>query len=142
MTAPSPTPKPRGRKASGNALSPAERQKLYRERMKAKLAEAATIPLHDDKAESRIDELNRKLADAQTEIARLNKEGDALAYSVDRLQRAVQAGKRKLDERNRQADKLHADLEWLRAHVATWKTEGGTEATAEPVRPKSRRKKA
>lgn len=91
MTAPAPTPKTRGRKPSGNAMSSAERQKLYRERMKAKLAAASAIPLRDDKAEPRIEELNRRLADALSEVARLNRENDRLAIENDGLKRRLKA---------------------------------------------------
>ncbi len=110
--------------------------------MKAKLAAASAIPLRDDKAESRIDELNRKLADALEEVVRLNAENDALAYRVDRLQRDLKAGENENARLRKRQDELVKDLEHLRSRVATWRTEGGTETTAEPVRPKSRRKKA
>jgi chromosome segregation ATPase len=114
MTAPAPTPKPRGRKASGNALTPAERQRLYRERQKAKLAAASTIPLRDDKAESRIDELNRKLADAQAEVARLNREGDRLAIENDSLKRRLSAKESRETDLCRRLDTATAERDQAR----------------------------
>jgi predicted nuclease with TOPRIM domain len=142
MTAPAPTPKPRGRKPSGTALTPAERQKLYRVRHKAKLAAAPAIPLRDEKAEARTEELNRKLADALEEVARLNRENDALAFKVDRLARDLKAGENENARLRKRQDELVKDLEHLRSRVARWKAQDGTETTEEPVRPKSRRRKA
>lgn len=142
MTAPAQTPKPRGRKPSGTALTPAERQKHYRERQKAKLAEAPAIPLRDEKAEARIVELNRTLADAQAEIARLNAENDALAYRVDRLTRDLKAGQNENTRLRKRQDELVADLEHLRSRVARWKAQDGSETDVEPIGPKTRRRKA
>jgi uncharacterized protein YigA (DUF484 family) len=142
MTAPAPTPKPRGRKPSGTALTPAERQRRYRKRQKAKLAEAPAIPLRDEKAEARIAELNRKLADALEEVARLNRENDALAYKVDRLARDLKAGENENTRLRKRQDELVKDLEHLRSRVARWKAQDGSETTEEPIRPKTRRRKA
>jgi predicted nuclease with TOPRIM domain len=142
MTAPAPTPKPRGRKPSGTALTPAERQRLYRERQKAKLAAASAIPLRDEKSDARAEELNRKLADAQAEIARLNAENDALAYRVDRLTRDLKAGENENSRLRKRQDELVKDLEHLRSRVARWKAQDGSETAEEPARPKTRRRKA
>jgi hypothetical protein len=98
MTVPVSAPKPRGRKPSGSALTPAERQKRYRERQKAKLAEASVIPLRDETTRARITELNR--------------ENDALAIKVDRLARELQA-------RDNENARLRKRLDEL-VNPATW----------------------
>jgi chromosome segregation ATPase len=142
MTAPAPAIKPRGRKPSGTALTAAERQKLYRERQKAKLAEAPSTPSRNEKAEARIAELSSKLTDALEEVARLNRENDALAYKVDRLTRDMKAGESETTRLRKRQDELVKDLEYLRSRVARWKAQDGSETTEEPIRPKTRRRKA
>jgi hypothetical protein len=107
-------------------MTPAERQKRYRERQKAKLAAASEIPLRDETSEAR--------------IAELNAENDALAVKVDQLQRLIKAKDKEIARLSAALDAKHADLEYLRSRVARWKTEDGSETTAEPTRPKARRK--
>ncbi|WP_296702475.1 hypothetical protein [Thiocapsa sp. UBA6158] len=123
-------------------MTAAERQKLYRERQRAKLAEASAIPLRDEKADASIAELNRTLAEALEEVARLNRENDALAYKVDRLTRDVKAGESENTRLRKRQDEMVKDLEHLRSRVARWKAQDGTETAVEPVRPKTRRRKA
>lgn len=142
MTVPAPTPKPRGRKPSGTALTPAERQKLYRQRQKAKLAAAPAIPLRDAKDDARTEELNRKLADALEEVARLNRENDRLAIENDHLKRSLKAKDGRESDLCRRQDELVADLEHLRSRVARWKAQDGSETAEEPIRTKTRRRKA
>jgi predicted nucleic acid-binding Zn-ribbon protein len=115
MTESALAPKPRGRKASGTALSSAERQKLYRERMKAKLAAASVIPLRDDKAEPRIDELNRKLSDALEEVARLNRENDRLTIEKDALKRRLKAKETREADLCKRLDAAVAERDQARA---------------------------
>ncbi len=79
--------------------------------------------------------------EADARIAELNAENDALAYKVDRLTRDLKARDNENTRLGKRLDELVNDLAFLRSRVATWKTEGGTETTTEPVRPKSRRKK-
>jgi deoxyribose-phosphate aldolase len=109
-------------------LTPAERQKRYRERQKAKLAAVTAFPLRDDKTE--------------VHIAELNRENDALAIKVDRLARALQARDNENDRLRKRLDELVDDLAHLRSRVARWKGGDGSETAAEPIRPKARRKKA
>jgi chromosome segregation ATPase len=78
-----PETKKRGRPATGSAMTGAERQRQYMERLKAR---TAPTPDTGDAAE-----LHRKLADALLEIARLNKEGDRLAVECDALKRRLKA---------------------------------------------------
>jgi hypothetical protein len=118
MTTPAPTPKPRGRKPTGTALSNAERQRRYRERQKAKLA-AAEIPLRDDKSE--------------VCIAELNTENDALALKVVRLERALKAKDTTIARLTKRLDEAVNDLAYLRAHVATWRTDSGAEPTRKAI---------
>jgi chromosome segregation ATPase len=129
----------RGRPPTGTAKSNAERQRLYRERQKAKVASAPAIPARDAEGEARGEELNRKLADALEEVARLNKENDALAYKVDRLTRDLKAGENENTRLRKRQDELVADLEHLRSRVARWKAQDGSETTEEPIRPKGRK---
>lgn len=115
----------RGRPATGNALTQAERQRRYRERRKAKLDALSTMPLGDEKAEERIAELDRENGALATKAARLEREIRAKDVAIERLSKRL--------------DDLTADLEYLREHVATWREEDGSETTEAPDRPKSRR---
>lgn len=84
MTDQTPTKPHRGRTASGTALSAADRQKRYRDRQRAKLAQAApeALPLalaERDQAQSALalahDELHqrdRKIADLEKMVAESN----------------------------------------------------------------------
>lgn len=118
----------RGRPATGTALTAAERQRRYRERMKAKLSEGSTVPLRDEKAAAR--------------IADLDAENDRLASKVARLEREAQAKDATIARLTKRLDELTADLAYLHEHVATWRAEDGRETAEVPSRPKARGRKA
>ena len=122
------TPTRRGRPSTGAALSPAERQRRYRDRQKAKLAELTTNLSRDEKREALIDALNR--------------EGDALAIKNDRLTRELRAKERTIADLTKRVDQAEQDLARLRASVATWRLPDGSESATEPPRPKKPRRKA
>lgn len=128
-----PEAKKPGRPPTGSAMTGAERQRQYIERIKAR----APTPDTGETAE-----LRRKLADALEEVARLNKEGDALAVKVDRLTRALKASDNANTKLGKRVDELAADLDYLRSRVARWKGQDGTETTTEPTRAKAKRKTA
>lgn len=122
------TPSRRGRPATGTALTAAERQRRYRERQKALLAEASSQPLRDEKAAVR--------------IAELDAENDRLASKVARLEREVQAKDATIARLTKRLDDLTADLAYLRERVATWRTDDGPDTAEVPSRPKARGRKA
>ncbi len=90
MTTPDPTTTRRGRPATGTALTPAERQRRYREKLKAKLAEASSKPLRDEKAEARIAELERENDTLAAEVARLERELKAKDATIARLSKRLE----------------------------------------------------
>lgn len=106
--------KKRGRPATGSAMTGAERQRLYMERIKAR----APAPDPGEAAE-----LRRKLADAQAEVARLNTEGDALAYKVDRLTRDLKARDNENTRLRKRLDALVNELATARAAKVQAETE-------------------
>jgi predicted RNase H-like nuclease (RuvC/YqgF family) len=78
-----PETKKRGRPATGAAMTGAERQRQYMERLKARTAPAP------DQGEP--EALRRELAEAIEEVARLNRENDRLAIENDTLKRRLKA---------------------------------------------------
>ncbi|MEY6431696.1 hypothetical protein ABC977_04655 [Thioalkalicoccus limnaeus] len=106
-------PKTRGRPPTGRAVTAAERQARYRDRQRAKLAQAqaqATGP--------EADELRRAIELAQAEIARLNAEGDRLALKVDQLQRALAAKENAHARTAKIADKVVTERDAMRDRIA------------------------
>ncbi|MEY6434218.1 hypothetical protein ABC977_17615 [Thioalkalicoccus limnaeus] len=102
-------PKTRGRPPTGRAMTAAERQARYRDRQRAKLAQAAS---------PEADELRRAIELAQAEIARLNAEGDRLALKVDQLQRALAAKENAHARTAKIADKVVTERDALRDRIA------------------------
>ena len=76
------TAKPRGRKASGTALSPAERQRRHRERMKAKVERADALQQRQRAADNEIFELKQALGEARRKLAAQEREISDLRLSL------------------------------------------------------------
>lgn len=91
--------KKRGRTATGNALSNAERQRRYIERLKAQSAPApAPAPPAPDA------DLSRQLAEARAEITRLNAEGDKLFLKIDQMNRGIASRESKITDLSKRLD--------------------------------------
>ena len=101
-----PETKKRGRPATGSAMTGAERQRLYMERIKAR------APVSDA---DEVAELRRKLADALSEVARLNKEGDRLAVEIDTLKRRLKAMDSRESDLCKRLDRAVAERDQARA---------------------------
>lgn len=102
-----PETRQRGRPATGSAMTGAERQRQYMERLKARNAPAP------DQGEP--EALRRKLADAMDEVARLNKENDRLAVEIDTLKRRLTAKDARESDLCRRLDAATAERDQARA---------------------------
>jgi chromosome segregation ATPase len=111
-----PETKKRGRPATGAAMTGAERQRLYMERFKAR----ARAPAPDAGEAA---ELRRKLADALSEVARLNKEGDRLAIENDSLKRRLKAKESRESDLCKRLDAATAERDQARAAKVQAETE-------------------
>jgi regulator of replication initiation timing len=87
-------------------MTGAERQRLYMERIKAR------APVSDA---DEVAELRRKLADALSEVARLNKEGDRLAIENDSLKRRLKAKESRESDLCKRLDAATAERDQARA---------------------------
>ncbi|UHD18578.1 hypothetical protein [Thiocapsa bogorovii] len=101
-----PEAKKRGRPATGSAMTGAERQRLYMERIKARAP--AT-----DAGEAA--ELRKRLADALEDVARLNKENDRLAVENDGLKRRLKAKETRETDLCKRLDTAVAERDQARA---------------------------
>ena len=102
-----PEAKKRGRPATGAAMTGAERQRQYMERLKARSA-AVTAPVEPEA-------LRRKLADALEEAARLNKENDRLTVENDALKRRLKAKETRESDLCKRLDAATAERDQARA---------------------------
>ncbi|RKT46804.1 hypothetical protein [Thiocapsa rosea] len=102
-----PETKKRGRPATGSAMTGAERQRQYMERLKARTAPAP--------AQGEPEALRRKLADALDEVARLNKENDRLTVENDALKRRLKAKETRESDLCKRLDAATAERDQARA---------------------------